>query len=146
MPIMEVKTVTKKVAVFRTPVLSPNDLIVLISYSLYNKQDDHFKDMDDYTKIDILEGLSSYWSHCGNKCSCGKVFDEDDSEYHEDGDYRFDIICDFWDKDHLNICVTIKDHWSGNTYTEVYSDADLMEFYDLVEFAGSDEDWDEVEN
>lgn len=146
MPIMEVQTVTKKVAVFRTPVLSPNDLIVLMSYSLYNKQDEHFKDMDDYTKIDILEGLSSYWTHCGNKCSCGKVFDEDDAEYHEDGDYRFDITCDFWDKDHLNIRVTIKDHWSGHTYTEVYSDSDLMDFYDLVEFAGNDEDWDEVEN
>lgn len=146
MPIMEVQTVTKKVAVFRTPHLTPNELIILMIYSLYNKQDDHFKDMDDYTKMDILEGLSSYWSYCGGEVSCGKVFDEDDGDYHEDGDYRFDITGTFADKDHLNIRVTIKDHWSGHTYTDVYSDADLMEFYDLVEFAGSDEDWDEVEN
>lgn len=146
MPIMEVQTVTKKVAVFRTPVLSPNDLIVLMSYSLYNDDDEHFEDMDIYTKMDVIRGLSSYWSHSGSECFCGEVFDEDDGEYHRDGDYRFDIICSFADKDNLNIRVTIKDHWGGHTYTDVYSDADLMEFYDLVEFAGSDDDWDEVEN
>ena len=46
MPIMEVQTVTKKVAIFRTPCLSPNELIILMSYSLYNEQDDHFEDME----------------------------------------------------------------------------------------------------
>lgn len=146
MPIMEVKTVTKKVAVFRTPVLSPNELIILMTYSLYNEADDHFDSMDDYTKMDIIRGLSSYWSHCGNECSCGEVFDEDEGDYKQDGDYRFDITCTFADKDNLSIRITIEDHWSGHTYTDVYSDADLMEFYDLVEFAGSDEDWDEVED
>lgn len=146
MPIMEVKTVTKKVAVFRTPVLSPNDLIILMSYSLYNKSDEHFEDMDDYTKIDILEGLSSYWSFCGGNISCGKVYDEDEDEYREDGDYRFDITCTFADKDHLSIRVGIYDSFLGKDYSDVYNDSDLMEFYDIVEFAGSDEDWDEVEN
>ena len=146
MPIMEVKTVTKKVAVFRTPVLSPNDLIILMSYSLYNKSDEHFEDMDDYTKIDILEGLSSYWSFCGGNISCGKVYDEDEDEYREDGDYRFDITCTFAYKDHLSIRVGIYDSFLGKDYSDVYNDSDLMEFYDIVEFAGSDEDWDEVEN
>lgn len=146
MPIMEVKTVTKKVAVFRTPCLSPNELIILMSYSLYNSGDNHFEDMDDFTKIDILEGLSSYWTHSANKTSCGKVFDEDDGEYHEDGDYRFDITCTFADKDHLSIRVGIYDSFRGKDYSDVYDDSDLMEFYDLVEFAGSDDDWDEVEN
>ena len=146
MPTMEVQTVTKKVAVFRTPSLTPNELIILMTYSLYNEDDTHFEDMDEYTKMDIIKGLSSYWSYGGNECSCGEVFDEDDCDYHKDGDYRFDIICGFWDKDNLNIRVTIKDHWSGHTYTDVYSDADLMDFYDIVDFAGSDEDWDEVEN
>lgn len=146
MPIMEVQTVTKKVAVFRTPCLSPNELIILMSYSLYNRQDDHFEDMDDYTKIDVLEGLSSYWSYCGGEVSCGKVYDEDDDEYHEDGDYRFEIRTSFADKDNLKIRVTIHDTFTGRSYTEVYTDSEFMEFYDIVDFAGSEDDWDEVEN
>lgn len=146
MPIMEVQTVTKKVAVFRTSCLSPNELIILMSYSLYNRQDDHFEDMDDYTKIDVLEGLSSYWNYCGGEVSCGKVYDEDDDEYHEDGDYRFEIRTSFADKDNLKIRVTIHDTFTGRSYTEVYTDSEFMEFYDIVDFAGSEEDWNEVEN
>lgn len=135
MPIMKVETVVKKVPALKSPMLSVNELIVLMSCSLYDNDDHHFDAMAEEVKDDVLNLLCTSWRYHVEDgrthvyLGAGKAYTI--TTYFEDRTTR----------DSIMVCV--KENCTGDSWLACYTCDELAENYEMIEYEG--DDWDDVE-